>query len=473
MVAHNKTLKGINALVMGLGLHGGGVATAKWLLNEGAVVTATDKRSSEVLAPSLRALRGKKVAYVLGEHRKSDFRSHDLVVVNPGVPRESEYLVVAKKAKKRIENDTSLFFRYDDHIQIAVTGTRGKTTTTQFIAELLAKKYPLVRPSGNTPANALLAEFTRIKGKHVPVVAELSSWQLEYLPSAQKAPHIAVITNLFPDHLNRYRDISDYADAKANIFHDQEEGDFLILNKQNKWTGYFLKKKPKGSIFYTSTAALKGSSNGIYIKNDVLIFRADSTEQRLFSTKRFVQEHGVHNLENLMAAILAVKLFDPTIVVEENDVLRLSFPVMRQEEVYKKGRVKVVNDSCATSPDGTIAALLRFHKDARIILIAGGTDKSLEYAALAKTIKQTLTEEQVVLLDGSGTHKLHEALRSFNPSTYDTLSACVDEALIRTTHIKKGNVVLLFSPGAASFEKFLHEFDRGAQFNKLVKKYFK
>ena len=98
MVAHNKTLKGINALVMGLGLHGGGVATAKWLLNEGAVVTATDKRSSEVLAPSLRALRGKKVAYVLGEHRKSDFRSHDLVVVNPGVPRESEYLVVAKKA---------------------------------------------------------------------------------------------------------------------------------------------------------------------------------------------------------------------------------------------------------------------------------------------------------------------------------------------------------------------------------------
>jgi UDP-N-acetylmuramoylalanine--D-glutamate ligase len=473
MARDNKPLLGVKALVMGLGLHGGGVASVKWLIKQGASVSATDMRSAELLTPSLRSLQGLPVKYILGRHRVADFKTNDLVVVNPGVPRENEYLHVAKQSKKRIENDTSLFFRFDQHVQIAVTGTRGKTTTTQFVAELLKKKYPLTLPSGNTPENALLREYSRIKGKNAVVVAELSSWQLEYLPVSGRAPHIAVITNLFADHLNRYRDIADYADAKANIFIGQNEGDFLILNKQSKWTPYFLRKKPRASVFFVSRTELKGKENGIYCRKGRLVFRAEGIEQHLFAIAKFATVYGEHNLENLMAAVLAVKLFNPTCVISVRDVMKLSLPAMRQERVMKKGNIQVINDSCATSPDGTVAAISRFSKEGKVVLIAGGTDKALEYSELAAKIKSSLSEDDVVLLDGSGTRKLHEQLTSFNPLTFDTLEECIVAALRRANESKQKKVTVLFSPGAASFEKFLHEFDRGEKFNKLIRKYLK
>ncbi len=466
---------GVNTLVMGLGLHGGGVATVKWLVRHGAVVTATDMRTKATLTPSLDALRGVSVKYVLGEHRPQDFLSNDMVIVNPGVPRESEYLAVAKKAGKRIENDASLFFRYCDNPVIAVTGTRGKTTTTLWVAELLKKKYPKVEPSGNTPDNAFLKEFERVNGKDIPVVAEMSSWQLEHLPSAGRAPHVAVLTNLYPDHLNRYKGIKDYANAKANIFLTQKPDDFVILNYDNAWTTYFVKKKPKSLLFFTSKKPLPQSLSGLYVKNGRIIFRFDGMEQKLFSVKKFVAMRGAHNLENLLHAVLAVKLFDGAVPVSERDVLSLPTPKMRQEEVYQKGRLTVVNDSCATSPDGTIAAILRFQKLGNIVLIAGGTDKQLEFNDLARTINKQIPHGNLILLEGSATTKLLKELQKLSRSDLDmrvfkNIDSCVKEGF-RVAKTLNGKTTILFSPGAASFEKFLHEFDRGEQFNKLVKKY--
>lgn len=472
---------GKRALVMGLGLHGGGVATAKWLMKHGARVTATDKRSKEVLATSVRTLKGLPVRYVLGKHRHEDFKINDIVVVNPGVPRESEYLQTATKAGARIENDASLFFRYCDNPVIAVTGTRGKTTTTLWAAMLLQKKYHDVRSSGNTPDNAFLKEFERVRGKGTPVVAEMSSWQLERLSSGGRGPHVAVITNLYPDHLNRYDGIKDYANAKANIFALQNPDDFLILNQENSWTAHFLKKKPKALLFFISKKTLPKGLHGLYVKNDTLVFRFDGMEQKLFSVKKFIATRGAHNFENLMNAVLAVRLFDPTVVVTERDALRLPTPKMRQEEIFKKGRLTVVNDSCATSPDGTIAAIERFRKTSNIVLIAGGTDKELEFTELAKEIKRHIPVDQLILLEGSATTKMSRL--NLDKKGLKNLDSCVAEAfrvaevLLKatrgTTKNTQGNVTILFSPGAASFEKFLHEFDRGEQFNKLVKKYTK
>ncbi len=477
-----KFFNGEKSLVMGLGLHGGGVATAKWLVHHGASVTATDMRNEAVLAPSLRALRGVPVRYVLGAHEHEDFRTHDLVVVNPGVPRDSAYLRTAILAGKRVENDASLFFRYSTNPVIAVTGTRGKTTTTEWVAVLLQKKYEGVRASGNTPANAFLKEFDRVYKKDIPVVAEMSSWQLEHLSRAIRAPHVSVITNLYPDHLNRYKGIRDYANAKANIFIGQHADDFLVLNYDNEWTPYYLKKKPRALTFFISTKPLPRGVQGLCVKAGWLVFRFDGMEQKLFSIKKFLTLRGAHNLENLMNAVLAVKLFDPTVPVSERDVLRLPSPRMRQEEVAKKGRLTVINDSCATSPDGTIAAIERFRKMGNIVLIAGGTDKVLEFNALAKIIKKHIPKDQLILLEGSATKKLRTALESscdlklsrFNldMKVYATLPECAREAF-RVAKQQKGKTTILFSPGAASFEKFLHEFDRGEKFNTLVKKYIK
>ena len=465
--------------MMGIGLHGGGVATARWLVKNGAMVTATDKRDKETLAPSLRALSKLKIKYSLGGHRCDDFRTHDLVVVNPGVPRDSEFLAIAAKAKKRIENDASLFFRYSDNPAIAITGTRGKTTTTLWVANLLKKKYPQVAPCGNTPDNAFLKEFDRIKGKRVPVVAEMSSWQLEYLPVSGVAPHVAIITNLYHDHLNRYDGMKDYANAKANIFTGQDDGDFLILNYDNEWTRYFLGKKPKALLFFTSKKVLPRTLNGLFVRSEFLFFRFDGMEQKLFSVKRFIAERGAHNLENLMHAVLAVKLFDSSVVVGERDVLRLSTPRMRQEVVYRKGRLSVVNDSCATSPDGAIAAIERFRKLGNVIIICGGTDKVLDFDELARVIKKQIKPEHLILLGGTATNKLQKEFHEQNMSRLsldievrENLDSCVVEAFRLAKKLKR-KTTILFSPGAASFEKFLHEFDRGEQFNKLVKKYTK
>ncbi len=474
---------GMRALVMGLGLHGGGVATVKWLVRHGARVTATDMRTKEILAPSLRALKGTKVGFVLGKHCKEDFSSHDLIIVNPAVPRESEFLAIARRAGKRIENDASLFFRYNHNPVIAVTGTRGKTTTTLWIAELMKKKYSDVRPSGNTPENAFLKEFERVAQKNIPVVAEMSSWQLEYLPVSGRAPHVAVITNLFPDHLNRYKGgMKDYARAKANIFHDQNDGDFLILNYENEWTQFFLRQKPKSLLFFTSTKKLPKKLNGLFVSNETLVFRFDGIEQKLFSVKKFIATRGVHNLENLLAAVLAIKLFDPTIVIKEQDVVKLPTPRMRQEIIFQKGKLTVVNDSCATSPDGVEAAIKRFsqlgHPMSKLVLITGGTDKELEFGALAKTIKKYIPPEQLILLDGSATKKLLSALvnkkyfKGHATLLHETLASCVTEAQVMARSAK-GKTTILFSPGAASFEKFLHEFDRGEKFNTCVRKFFK
>jgi UDP-N-acetylmuramoylalanine--D-glutamate ligase len=471
-----QTFRGVKALVMGLGLHGGGVATVKWLVKYGAKVTATDKRDRKTLAPSIAALKGVLVRYVLGEHRMEDFRTHDLIVVNPGVPRESEYLAAARAAGKRIENVASLFFSGNDAPIIGVTGTRGKTTTALFIAELLKNKYPKVCPSGNTE-NALLDEFDRVQGKNIPVVAELSSWQLEYLPISGRAPHVSVITNLYPDHLNRYKGMRDYASAKANIFRGQKGDDFLVLNYDNEWTEFFLKQKPKAIVFFVSVKPLPKQLNGLFVRNKKLVFRFDGMEQQLFSVERFIRERGAHNLENLLAAVLAVKLFDPTVSLTESLALKLPTPRMRQEVVYKKGNLTVVNDSCATSPDGVIAALKRFAPMGNVVLITGGTDKELEFGELAKMIKKYIPQEQLILLEGSATAKLITLLSAQKLSrlnldnrVYETFSECGREAF-RVAKTLKGKTTILFSPGAASFEKFLHEFDRGEKFNALIKKY--
>lgn len=473
-----RSFAGVRVLVMGLGLHGGGAATARWLARRGARVTVTDLRDHTALAPSLVALRSLPIRFVLGRHEEKDFLTHDLIVVNPGVPRESPYLAIAKKAKKRIENDASLFYSLFAHPTIAVTGTRGKTTTTLWIAELLKKKYPQVRPSGNTPENALLKEFDRIgKNTSIPAVSELSSWQLEFLPAAERAPHIAVITNLYRDHLNRYGGkMEAYADAKANIFLNQEPHDALILNRDNLWWRYFMKKTPRGHVFFTSTKPLPSNVPGLFIRGERIIFRNDAGKEQTLpiATRRFLMERGGHNLMNLLEALLAALLFDPEIHIHNREIMRLPVPRMREEIIARRGRAMIVNDSCATSPDGTIAAIKRFRNEGRIILVAGGTDKDLDFRSLAKTISANIAPERLFLLGGSATEQLHRLLpsRFSRIPKYDTLEECVENAFLAAKR-EQGASVILFSPGAASFEKFKHEFDRGEQFHRLVMRQLK
>src|SRR3989344_3617714 len=223
-------LKGKRVLVMGLGLLGGGVETTRWLLRHGARVTVTDLRDKKTLTPSIKALgKGRNITWVLGRHRDADFRAADIVVVNPWVSKNSRYLKIAQKSWAVLENETSLFLRFCKNPVIGITGTRGKTTTATWTHHFLKKKYPRAVLTGNVAKDSLLKVLDRLDGRS-PVIAELSSFRLEFLPPAKRSPHIAVWTNLMRDHLNRYPTMRAYAREKENIFKYQRREEVLIVS---------------------------------------------------------------------------------------------------------------------------------------------------------------------------------------------------------------------------------------------------
>lgn len=469
---------------MGLGVYGGGIASVKWLFQHGAAVTVTDLKTEEELKGSLQkfTLEEKKhITFVLGKHRKSDFKTCDMVIVNPAVPRESEYLKIAKENGAEFENVASLFFRFLENPIIGITGTRGKSTTTSFIAQLLSKKYGKILPVGSVDV-PLLEEFARLqKNPKAPTPVELSSWQLELLPHSGRAPHVAVITNLYADHLNRYRGIEDYAKAKANIFAHQTEEDFLILNADNDWKGFFLEQKPRGKVFFFSKKPLLKKYEGVFLSRAGNVrVRLDGKEQKLFAIDEFERKFGSHNVANLLAAMLAVKLFDPTLSITKKDIMGLKQAPFREETIFETRTVRVINDSTATSPDAVVSALSRFGKDVSkknpLILITGGTDKKLDFSKLALKIEKCVSAENLILLDGSATKRLVEELEKNNLGKkplqiFETLEECLSKAAALVEEYKHG--IVIFSPGASSFEKFRNEYDRGEQFSALVKKYFK
>ncbi len=498
-------LKGKKVLIMGLGTLGGGIASAKWFVSHGAKVTVTDLRTEKELKSSLAELgyfkkqgvrrgtmtrhstHGKIVEFVLGKHRGEDFKNNDIVVVNPAVPRESKYLAIARKAGKTIVNDAKIFFDLVQNPVVAVTGTRGKTTTANWVAYFLKSKYPSTTAGGNSSETALLSLIGKLRNKKVPAVVELSSWQLELLDKASRGPDIAIITNIYPDHLNRYKNIRDYASAKANIFSRQTSSQKLILNFDNAWTRFFLSKKPKAGVLFFSSKPLPKSKEGIFVSRDQVILRVREREKTVLDEKEFemLRTKGEHNIQNFLAAALAASLAGVSIAAIRKRLKILPDIQYREETVLKKKDLLVVNDSAGTSPDAVIAAIRRFRNQGNLILITGGTDKNLDFKPLAREIKRTLKPDQVWFLNGSATKKLISELKKLkyflggHPMVYEDLQEIIrrirnNELGIKKTEstIHNSRFVILFSPGAASFEKFKNEFDRGEKFNIYLKELF-
>ncbi len=440
--------KNKKVLVMGLGVLGGGLATTKWLLKHGAKVTVTDLRTRSELSSSIKSLgkSASRINFVLGKHYESDFENNEIIVVNPGVPQESKYLKIAKENNVQLENEASLFFRFCKNPIIAVTGTRGKTTTVNWIYYFLKKKFPNAVLTGNSSGNPMLKILDKLDGES-PVLVELSSWQLELLSKTSKAPHIAVITNLYRDHMNRHKTMRAYALAKANIFKNQNKKDFLILNRNNEWTKFFLGLKPKSSVLY-------------------FLFKTDK------NLKKFGEKFGRHNLENLMIAMLTASRAGASLGMIKKLIWSLPQVKFRQEEIFKNKKIAIINDSTATSPDATIVAVKRFAKQREVILITGGTDKELKFEEWAKVLKKYINPENLYLLNGSATKKMIVALEKAGYFKKENLQLFEDlKILLKGVNLKlkaksyKLPVVVLFSPSSASFEKFKNEFDRGEKFN--------
>ena len=218
-------IKNKKVLVVGLGILGGGVSICLWLLKHKAKLTITDLKSKKDLEKSLRKLKkhSSNIRLVLGKHNKNDFKNNDIIILNQGVPiKNNPYLKIANQANKLIENEMSLFFRFNKNPVIAVTGSWGKTTTTNWIGHLLRGKYNNVIAGGNTPENPVLSFLDKLKMDN-PIILELPSCSLELVKPKYKAPKIAIITNLYRNHLNRHSTIKNYALAKSHIFQNQKK----------------------------------------------------------------------------------------------------------------------------------------------------------------------------------------------------------------------------------------------------------
>lgn len=458
-------LKSKKVLLVGLGILGGGVSMAKWLLKQDVKLTITDLKERKILQQSLDKLKGYPIKYVLGAHIEDDFKTSDLIVLNPDVSLKNKFIQIATDNNIPLENELTLFSKYTrNENTIFITGTRGKTTTVNWTAYLLNADI-----AGNSPQN-LLMDALSIKNK--PLVVETPSFVLELFglkKDIPNIPHIALITNIYTDHLNRHGTLKNYAKTKSYIFKNQNKEDYLILNYNNEWTDFFLRQKPKSKILFFSTKRLPISKEGVYIEKGTIKIRLNKKTTTISPINKFIEEWGINNLPNLLGAVLIAYIHNVSIKQIKNKLAKLPTIKFRQQRIFKKNKLCVYNDTTATSPEATISAINRF-KGERIILITGGTDRMLKFKELTKVIRSNVKTEDIILLSGSATNKMKKFLDK-KTKEFNTLFDCIYEA--KRIIDPKEKTVILFSPASKSFEKFKNEFDRGEQFNKLVDKIFK
>lgn len=473
-MAGKNALQDKKVLLVGLGILGGGLNTALWLLKQGARLTITEMKTAEELAPSLAALKPfeDRIRFVLGRHDPEDLRAAEIVIFNPGVPLQSPLVKLAEKLGKRIENELTLFAHFSPSAKfLAVTGTRGKTTTVNWLGHLLRSTHPGTVVAGNQSDRPLLRMIEACDPSS-PVVIETPSFLLERLPPPRFRPKVAVVTNVYRDHLNRYTSFRAYALTKARIFANQRPSDFLILNADNAWTKNFVALKPRARLRFVSLKPLPPRREGAYIAKGEILLRIGKKKSSLGSAEEFVRDWGRHNLENLLAAVLAAASYGVPVPAIRNAIATLPQMKFRQEVILRRENLEIINDTNATSPEATIAAIERFAaRGENLILVCGGTDRDLDFTKLGKEIARRLQKKNLILLGGSATEKLKRAIGWRRYLLCETLEDCAEEAR-RIAAGSDERSIILFSPGAKSFEKFKNEYDRGEQWNEAVRKTF-
>lgn len=454
-------LAGRCVLVLGLGVNQGGVGVVRYLCAQGADVRVTDMQGVERLAPALAELSDLPVRYTLERHDAEDIRWAEVVVRNPGVPRESEWLELARSYGARVEMEMTLFLRACPGPIFGVTGTKGKTTASLALHTLLSGRHPGAVLAGNMGRSALTQ--LDVITSSTPVVLELSSFQLEGLEEQRISPEVAVITNIHEDHLDRYVGLAEYAAVKAAIARNQDGASWLIVNRDDRLvleSVEGLGRARRATFGHAPSAA----DNALWIDEGRFTGRWHGSIVELGNVAdlRLPGEHARLNVLAAACAALAAGMEPPEIAeaIERIEPLR-----DRLELVGEVAGVRYVNDTTATVPAAAIAALHAFDGPP-LIVIAGGSDKRVALDSFANELARRA--ERVILLAGSGTSLLEaELARAGHRCTegpFNTMAAAVERAAEQAL---PGTVVLL-SPGCASFGMFRNEFHRGEEFRTAV-----
>lgn len=436
--------QGKKVLVLGLGLNEGGVGSAKFFAGQGADVLVTDVKNQEDLKPSLKKLKDfPNIKYHLGGHKTQDIDWADLIVRNQGVKPNNPFLKYARDKQKEITTDVGIFLESVSSSQIiGVTGTKGKSTTSSLIYEVLKTGGKKVILSGNIGKSVL--DSISIVDPDTLVVLEISSFQLESFDEKKTAPKYAIITNIYPDHLNYYSSIEEYTAAKKLIAKNQNPGDFLFINKNDHATN--------------NSKFLDG------VKSKIILYSIGDLPDNF---KPFLP--GEYNLSNIAAALAVCK----TLGIAEDIILKTLQDFkgvrFRLELVKDWSGVKIYNNTTATAPEPAIESLKTFPGS---ILICGGMNKGLNYKEFAEAIDKYA--KSVYFLDGDATAEITKHLKNLKSKILNPKSVYKDlEGLLKDIKsVAKSGEVILFSPGATSFNLFQNEFDRGKKFNEAVERVF-
>ena len=450
----NNFLDGKQVAIIGMGVSN--IPLLDYFYDKNAKVTvfSTNALSDEIMAK----INKYRYEVELGEDNLSRLKGFDIIFRSPSaLPTKHEFQSAVKKGAI-LTSEIEMVLKLAPCKIIGVTGTEGKTTTTSLIYEICKKAGYNCFLGGNI-GKPIFTKINQMKPEDI-VILELSSFQLMGMTVS---PNIAVVTNIFPDHLNVHKSYEEYQDAKKSIFRNQTEEGIVILNKDNEITEKFADEVKGKTIFFSSTKKLK---NGyVYDREDGFIKKCTDGKCEKILNKNDIKLRGVHNYENICSALAATE----TVASKEAQIEAVkNFKGVehRLEFVREIDGVKYYNDSIGTSPASTIAGLNAF--DENIILLAGGSDKGLDYKEIGEVIAKKVG---TLILTGPTAQKIEEA-------TKQALSEEKSIEIIHTNNLEEsvkvakekarsGDIVLL-SPASASFDAFKNFEERGNYFKTLV-----
>ena len=448
------TIKNKKVAVIGVGVSN--TPLIDRLLAEGVSVAACDKRTREQMGAQADDLERRGCRLHLGEGYL-DGLDADVIFRTPGLRPDVPQLASAVARGAELTSEMEVFFRVCPCPIIAVTGSDGKTTTTTIIAELLRAAGKTVWLGGNI-GHPLLCEADNMRPDHCAVL-ELSSFQLMTMT---QSPHIAVVTNLAPNHLDMHKDMAEYVAAKENIFRHQRPGDIAVFNADNAITAEQSARAVGRSRLFSRRTEI---ADGVFLRGEDIVCRGPEGERVILRTSD-IKIPGVHNVENYMAAIAAVDGLVPDETIRQ--FARDFGGVEHRIELVRTYRgVRYYNDSIASSPSRTIAGLRSFSE--KVILIAGGYDKHIPFDVLGPEITAHV---KLLILCGATAEKIEAAVKNapeYQPGQPEILHAQTLAEAVRLAkqHTVPGDIVTL-SPACAAFDQFKNFMVRGETYKSLV-----
>ena len=448
------SLRNKTVAVLGVGISN--TPLVRLLLQNGVSVAVCDKRTRQQMGALADELERGGCTLRLGPDYLEGLHE-DVIFRTPGLRPDMPQIAAAVSGGSVLTSEMEAFFQVCPCPIIAVTGSDGKTTTTTIIAELLKAAGKTVWLGGNI-GHPLLCDADRMRPKDYAVL-ELSSFQLMTM---ERSPHIAVVTNLAPNHLDMHRDMAEYVAAKENIFRHQRPGDIAVFNADNGITAEQSSRAVGRSRLFSRQSEPR---DGVFLRGEDIVCRSTAGE-RVIMTTADIKIPGVHNVENYMAAITAVDGLVPDDIIR--DFARSFGGVEHRIELVRNYKgVRYYNDSIASSPSRTIAGLRSFQE--KVILIAGGYDKHIPFDVLGPEVT---VHVKLLVLCGATAEKIRaavEAAPDYRPGHPEILEVTPFRAAVEAARDRavSGDVVTL-SPACAAFDQFKNFAERGKTFKAIV-----